>query len=550
MPSRTGTNDDPIRRTILERRILRLRADQRGSIDKLRSRSMAKPSLQTTARPGPCRRPGARAVPGTYCSSCTADCAGRHVGARRAPDVACIRPARGANKDLARGWASVGPHGRPVFLLINHHCGGGRSGMYANWALPCCNNTSAPCSSARDEQAACCGRNMTTAGVPIWCRQSANEERVDRAIPDPAAAGPCPRPSHDGPAGRPDRLPGRARRALRLDDSRLLHDLPRVNLIGAGGNYCGEPDAGVQPLPGPARRRSGPAGKKTIAAGASDHRRLGGAAGVCPERGCRRRLARYFPGLRVPVRPHAEALPSRKPGCPLCSARGSASRSWARSSRSRARSAGLCAGCRPASCHWSFTSSAPPTAMRPSRVSETSASPAGIGRKRSSSCWRPALSPGFVAVALSRIVHVHAVGRDGGPPVRLLLRLGAQAERVRAWGWGRALAMETSPESINDALVDGADAGGRTAAPPPPRSAFYPDILTSVLRFHGHRGAEQAAQLACPAAERPGITPTSASGGTMHIFTSITANYLRQGRSAGAFGQARPSRSRVSRRSL
>src|SRR4051794_36879791 len=39
MPSRDGSNDDPIRRTILERRILRLRADQRGSAEQPRLRT-------------------------------------------------------------------------------------------------------------------------------------------------------------------------------------------------------------------------------------------------------------------------------------------------------------------------------------------------------------------------------------------------------------------------------------------------------------------------------------------------------------------------------
>ena len=54
---------------------------------------------------------------------------------------------------------------------------------------------------------------------------------------------------------------------------------------------------------------------------------------------------------------------------------------------------------------------------------------------------------------------------------------GAQADRLRAWGWGQVLPTKTSPESINNALLDAA----RTLAdgPSAPRRPGRPSIAKS-----------------------------------------------------------------------
>src|SRR5262249_48193354 len=61
---------------------------------------------------------------------------------------------------------------------------------------------------------------------------------------------------------------------------------------------------------------------------------------------------------------------------------------------------------------------------------------------------------------------------------------GAQAERVRDGGWGQVLPLDASASSINDVLLSAAASlrDGR-AAPLPPRSTTYPQLLTSYYDF-------------------------------------------------------------------
>jgi glycosyltransferase involved in cell wall biosynthesis len=62
--------------------------------------------------------------------------------------------------------------------------------------------------------------------------------------------------------------------------------------------------------------------------------------------------------------------------------------------------------------------------------------------------------------------------------------LGAQAERLRRWGWGRALPMEASPSAINDTLSATARSlASGPPAPPAPQGTRYSQILTSYYDF-------------------------------------------------------------------
>ena len=60
--------------------------------------------------------------------------------------------------------------------------------------------------------------------------------------------------------------------------------------------------------------------------------------------------------------------------------------------------------------------------------------------------------------------------------------LGAQAERVRAWGWGQVLAcdLEPRPSTTIGGRRGGPPAG---AAPPVPRPANYSSVLRSYYEF-------------------------------------------------------------------
>jgi hypothetical protein len=62
--------------------------------------------------------------------------------------------------------------------------------------------------------------------------------------------------------------------------------------------------------------------------------------------------------------------------------------------------------------------------------------------------------------------------------------LGAQALRVRAWGWGQPIALERSPGEINDALIAAAQSLHPRGIPPAePATAHYPNMLLSYYGF-------------------------------------------------------------------
>ena len=62
--------------------------------------------------------------------------------------------------------------------------------------------------------------------------------------------------------------------------------------------------------------------------------------------------------------------------------------------------------------------------------------------------------------------------------------LGAQAARVRAWGFGEPIGIELEPGEINDSLISAAQRGlAGPNAPQSPELAQYPDILMSYYDF-------------------------------------------------------------------
>jgi len=284
-------------------------------------------------------------------------------------------------------------------------------------------------------------------------------------------------------------------RAYKITYDFTVHDYysicPRVNLIGAGGTYCREPDAAscdrCLALLGDdqGRRVAG-----SIASWRERHgRSLAGARRVfAPSEDARRRLARYFPDLRVLHRPHPEALPL-----------------------SESLAAQLSPG-------------------EKVRVAVVGTIVAVKGSARLLACARNALARKLPLefhiigstdrdAVFSRLHNVHVSGRYQERDIYTLLArarchlvllpslcpesfmytlsiamaarlfvlcfdLGAQAERLRAWGWGQVLEIDAGPEAINDSLVAAARslAIGRASPPAPPRTR-YSDILRSYYDF-------------------------------------------------------------------
>ena len=95
-----------------------------------------------------------------------------------------------------------------------------------------------------------------------------------------------------------------------------IHDFytvcPRINLIGQGGRYCGEPD---QDGCDRCLAKLGDASGRPVAEGIVAWRQRNGAGSPRPGRvfapsaDVCRRLARYFPSVAPVLRPHPESLP-------------------------------------------------------------------------------------------------------------------------------------------------------------------------------------------------------------------------------------------------
>jgi glycosyltransferase involved in cell wall biosynthesis len=274
-----------------------------------------------------------------------------------------------------------------------------------------------------------------------------------------------------------------------------IHDYysicPRVNLIGGSGIYCGEPDAAscdrcvLQYGDDQGRPVEG-----SVSAWRERHgHRLAGARRVfAPSEDVRSRLTRYFPDLRVLVRPHPEALPDVQslaarlvPGekvrvavlGTIVAIKGSERLlACARDARSRKL---------PLEFHVIGSTDRDAVFARMGNVHVTGRYRERdvcelLARARCHLALFPSLCPESFMYSLSIAM-----------AARLFVfcfDLGAQAERLRGWGWGQALALDASPAMINEALVATAwSLASGPPTPPAPRPAQYPEILTSYYDF-------------------------------------------------------------------
>ena len=167
--------------------------------------------------------------------------------------------------------------------------------------------------SARVGEAGCSGKSAAIVQTGSWCSRIRQRPRIDRDHARTARPDPRPRPSHDRPARRTLSIFW-SERAITYDWT--IHDYhsicPRVNLIGSGGRYCGEPDEAACDR---CLARLGDDQGRAVSDSISAWRtRSAGRLARCrrvfaPSADVVRRLKRYFPEVDVALRPHEESLP-------------------------------------------------------------------------------------------------------------------------------------------------------------------------------------------------------------------------------------------------
>jgi glycosyltransferase involved in cell wall biosynthesis len=331
----------------------------------------------------------------------------------------------------------------------------------------------------------------------LWCRESSNErESIAKLLGE---LSPVHAHVHHS-MGLPDVLFD-----LLVDQDVpydwTIHDYhsicPRVNLLGSDGRYCGEPDtSGCDRCLARLGDDQGRAVSGSIAAWRTQSaNRLATARRVfAPSADVARRLERYFPRRIVTLRPHPDSLPR-------------------------------------------LESLAPPLRAGESvRVAVIGTLTKVKGSERLLACARDARLRGLPLefhligstdrdALLAREGNAHVTGRYGENEVydRLKARrchlaflpsecpesymytlsiamaarffvvcfdLGAQAVRVRDWGWGKAIATDLDPAAINDELIGAAKSLSASLGPPEaPEAAQYPDLLVSYYDFTaGERG--------------------------------------------------------------
>ena len=380
---------------------------------------------------------------------------------------------------------------RPVFLMVTHRLGGGTERHLGDLERGLRSEGIRPIAVRPGRSGRLLWEERSDRGGTIWCRESGGDrESIANML---EAIAPAHAHVHHS-IGLPECLFELfEERGLTYDWS--IHDFytvcPRINLIGQGGRYCGEPDQdGCDRCLAKLGDASGrPIAEGIVAWRKRNGRRLAHARRVfAPSADVCRRLARYFPDVAPVLRPHPESLPILE------------------------------------------SLAAPKRADEPVRVAVIGTLVAIKGSERLLDCARDARSRGLALEfhvigstdrdrALEREGNVKVGGRYRESEVferiaaigahlaflpsecpesfmfalsiamaaRMFVvcfDLGTQADRVRAWGWGRPIGLELSPGEINDALIAEAQAlATRNKPPPAPRPADYPDILMSYYDF-------------------------------------------------------------------
>ena len=214
------------------------------------------------------------------------------------------------------GWRGLRPwaaDGRPVFLLINHHCGGGTEQHVRDLSTGLSSEGVRVVVVRPSRRGYLLWEERDECSPGAWCRESTVEPGSMKRLLE--SLEPVHAHVHHVMGVPIELVDLLAEQGVPFDWT--IHDFfticPRVNLINGEHTYCGEPDeAGCNQC----LARLGDDQGRPVATSIKSWRdgfarRLGRARRVfVASADSRDRLQRYLPELRVLLRPHPESLPN------------------------------------------------------------------------------------------------------------------------------------------------------------------------------------------------------------------------------------------------
>ena len=381
--------------------------------------------------------------------------------------------------------------GRAVFLLLSHRSGGGTERHVRELVAALRGEGVRPVLVRPSLRGRVVWEESDDSGRVVWCRESASDPGSAEQVLDLLA------PVH----AHVHHLIGLPEAILNFLIERgvpydwTIHDYyticPRVNLIGERGTYCGEPDeAGCNRCLARVGDDQGRPVPESIAAWRKRWGRLlvGARRVFVPSLDVFRRMEKYFPGLSLRLRPHPESLPSYE-GSAASLFDGESVRVVLLGTITQVKGSDRLLAC------------------------------AGDARQRRLPLEFYVIGATDRDRALARVGNVHLTGRYREHELHLRLAatrphvaflpsvcpesfmytlsramaarlfvvcfdLGAQAERVRACGWGQVLADDLEPSAINDQLLAAARRAAKAGdAPPAPQPASYTSVLECYYEF-------------------------------------------------------------------
>jgi glycosyltransferase involved in cell wall biosynthesis len=383
------------------------------------------------------------------------------------------------------------PDDRPVFLMVSHFGGGGTE-KHVRILMEHLRRQDVRSLLVRpDHRGRQIWEEFDASGRLRWCRSI---EPVGRTI-DRLLDLVGPRHVHiHHTLGHAETLFNRLEaRGLACDWT--IHDYhaicPRIHLNQADGSYCGEPDdAGctrcLRAL-GDYRRR--PFGGDIATWRVAFANRLSAARRVfVPSADVARRLSRYMPGLNIRVRPHFEELPYRHDV-------------WQRPSGDgivRVAVIGAIVNVKGSdrllACARHAKQSGLPLEFHVIGPTDRDRDFARVGNVRVSGPYRESQVFDLLKRAQCHLAFLPSVWPEtymytlsvamAAGFYTFCYDLGAQADRLRVWGHGQILPLESQPEAVNRALLAAAKRLAETWVEPPARcAAVYPDLLTDYYEF-------------------------------------------------------------------
>jgi Glycosyltransferase Family 4 len=381
--------------------------------------------------------------------------------------------------------------GRPVFLLVTHRCGGGTERHVRDLASGLHPEGVRVVMVRPSSRGKILWEEYGPDHMAPWCRES-SPDRLSIARMLTMLA-----PAHahvHHVMGLPDTLVDLLQESgVRYDWS--IHDYhvicPCNHLVRVDGVYCGEPDVNgwCEFLVPQGNDQGQPASALINSWRERFSGRLGGARRVfAPSQDAARRVSAHFPGATLVVRPHPERY-SPPDKCAAAYEQGEVVHVVLLGTITTTKGSEKLLACaqdaRTRGLALAFTvlgtTDRDACLKRVGNVRVTGAyrEHEVFDRLRGLGCslaFLPSVWPETfmftLSIAMAARLYV------------VCFELGAQAERLARWGWGRTLPLDSSPQVINDALI--ASAGwlaSRPAAPPPPPPAAYPDLLRGYYGF-------------------------------------------------------------------